>query len=616
MSKEYFEEHFDFLRIAGCVPRIHPADPNYNADKIIAMIQVAEEEKVGLAVFPRLSLTGLTCGDLFFQRHLYEEQMTALEKIIVATEGLSVTVLVGFYVSHRGCLFDTLAVIRDGAAKRILTPPPAEELQRWFSSVNPYEQSLSVTLGEEEIEVFGDFFSDGQLNIGFSPDCDIILNLGTHSQLVDTADFQRSLAISESGRYRCGYISLAPGIGESTASQVYGGHCILAENGEILADSPIFSREDAMTISEIDWGKIHHLKPHATKPVALDSFDYSSADMVPLSCVEEGILFRKYSQTPFVPEDYNKVCSEIFRIQAHGLARRLETAHSKKTVIGISGGLDSTLAVLVCHEAHKILGKPFRDIVTVTMPGFGTTDHTYDNAIALMRHLNTDLREVSIAEAVRLHFKDIGHDGTTHDVTYENSQARERTQILMDIANMEGGLVVGTGDLSEAALGWCTYNGDHMSMYSVNGNVPKTLVRVLVRWYAENTEDTDLSETLLSIVDTPISPELLPPDKEGDIAQKTEDKVGPYVLHDFFLYHTVRSGWSPKKLLFVGEQTFAEKYDKAFISRWQKTFYNRFFAQQFKRNCYPDGPRVGSLSLSPHGQWIMPSDGSAQIWIK
>ena len=285
-------------------------------------------------------------------------------------------------------------------------------------------------------------------------------------------------------------------------------------------------------------------------------------------------------------------------------------------IIGISGGLDSTLAALVCHRACEILGISPQNVITVTMPGFGTTNHTYENSLALMRKLDTDLREIPIADSVRLHFSDIGHDVTVHDVTYENAQARERTQILMDVANMEGGLVVGTGDLSETALGWCTYNGDHMSMYNVNGNVPKTLVGVLVRWYAENTSDPALAKTLLSIADTPISPELLPPDEAGNISQKTEDNVGPYMLHDFFLYHTIRSGWQSEKLLFVAEQAFAGIYDKAFIQKWQQTFYRRFTAQQFKRNCSPDGPQMGSLTLCPHSGWIMPSDGSWEMWMK
>ncbi|MGI6257492.1 MAG: NAD(+) synthase [Anaerovoracaceae bacterium] len=608
------KNNYEFLRIAGCVPQITLVDPEKNAEKVISMLKKAEKEKVGLAVFPMLTLTGVTCGDLFFQGQLYHRQISALEKIIAATEGMAVTGLVGFFASCGAGLYNCMAVIQGGRVIKILAFPPSRRMLRWF----PHQENIvsGMTLGGEEVTISQEPFSDGRVKIGFSQDCDIILNLDHQNQLVGSRDFYRSHALSQSGSYNCGYVYLAPGIGESTASGVYGGHCIVAENGEILAESSLFSREDTMTLTEIDCGKILYRRSQEMISLSWETFHDTWIDMDDLSYVGSGTLLRSYSQTPFVPEDYSNVCDEIFQIQAHALARRIEASHAAKMIIGISGGLDSTLAVLVCHRACEILGISPQNVITVTMPGFGTTNHTYENALALMRRLGTDLREIPIAQSVRLHFADIGHDETVQDVTYENAQARERTQILMDIANMEGGLVVGTGDLSEAALGWCTYNGDHMSMYSVNGNVPKTLVGVLVKWYAENTSDPALAETLLSIADTPISPELLPPDEAGNIAQKTEDNVGPYVLHDFFLYHTIRSGWQAEKLLFVAEQTFAGIYDKAFIRKWQQTFYRRFATQQFKRNCSPDGPQVGSLSLSPHGGWIMPSDGSWEMWMK
>lgn len=604
-------ERFGFLRVAGCVPHIHLANPDKNAQEIISMVKEAEKKQVGLAVFPRLALTGITCGDLFFQDQFYRRQIAALEEIIYATEGLHVTAVIGFYARFRGQLLDCAAVIRNGSPQKILLLPPAKELLRWFPGNE--DTDAHVVLDEELLEIQEGSFSDGIVKIGFGEDEDIRLHLAAHSQLVGTADYQRSLAIGDSGRLGCGYISISPGTGESTTSKVYGGHCILAENGEILAESSLFPRENAMTITEIDCGKIHYRKSHG---MSGDFYDYYTQDTHTFHYIDEGSLYRKYAQTPFIPENYDGVCEEIFAIQAHGLARRLEAAHSKKAIIGISGGLDSTLAVLVSHRAHEILGRSPKDIIAITMPGFGTTDHTYDNALALMKQLGVDLREISIKESVRLHFQDIGHEEDNHDVTYENAQARERTQILMDVANMEGGLVVGTGDLSEEALGWCTYNGDHMSMYGVNSDVPKTLVRVLVKWYGDKSEDKVLRDTLHSIADTPISPELLPPDEAGDIAQKTEDKVGPYELHDFFLYHTIRGGMSPEKLLFVAEQTFEGKYDKAVIAKWQETFYRRFFSQQFKRNCSPDGPQVGTLSLSPHGDWVMPSDASPDMWVK
>jgi NAD+ synthase (glutamine-hydrolysing) len=442
----------------------------------------------------------------------------------------------------------------------------------------------------------------------------------------------------DSAKNMCGYVYASSGVHESTTDLVFGGHNLIAENGNILAESALFDRKSSITYGDLDFDRIRFERSYGQNFEESTSAYCSriSLTKVPLSPVrmldaDKDTLKRQYQKNPFVPADpatVNQRCREIFSIQAAGLAKRMEHTHSKKAVVGISGGLDSTLTLLVCAETFKLIGKDPKDIIAVTMPGFGTTGKTYNNAQTIMKLLGTDMREIPIREAVIQHFSDIGHDPAQHDVTYENSQARERTQILMDVANKEGGLVVGTGDLSEVALGWSTYNGDHMSMYGVNTSVPKTLVRFVIKWVMDHRlsgpdeekgfslDNSLLRHTLQDIMDTPISPELLPPDESGEIAQKTEDTVGPYILHDFFMFYTIRFGMSPKKLLYIAKATFADDYTEEFIKKWLVVFFRRFFSQQFKRSCIPDGPKVGSVSLSPRGDWRMPSDADSSEWLK
>jgi NAD+ synthase (glutamine-hydrolysing) len=442
----------------------------------------------------------------------------------------------------------------------------------------------------------------------------------------------------ESAKNICGYVYASSGVHESTTDLVFGGHNLLAENGNLLSESALFERESNITYGDLDFEMIKFERTYGqnfeeSTSAYCSRIDITRVPLAPIRLLDsvKDKLIRKYQRNPFIPSDPSKVdqrCREIFNIQAAGLAKRMEHTHSKKAVVGISGGLDSTLALLVCAETFKLIGKESKDIIAVTMPGFGTTGKTYNNAQTIMKLLGADVREIPIRDAVLQHFKDISHDPSQHDVTYENSQARERTQILMDVANQEGGLVVGTGDLSEVALGWSTYNGDHMSMYGVNTSVPKTLVRFVIKWVMDHRlsgpgeekgyslDNELLRKTLQDIMDTPISPELLPPDESGEIAQKTEDTVGPYILHDFFMFYTIRFGMSPKKLLFIAKSTFAGEYSEEFIKKWLTVFYRRFFSQQFKRSCIPDGPKVGSVSLSPRGDWRMPSDADPAVWLK
>ncbi|HML36819.1 MAG TPA: NAD(+) synthase, partial [Bacillota bacterium] len=466
----------------------------------------------------------------------------------------------------------------------------------------------------------------------------IILNPSSSNETVAKSDYRRGLVSMDSAKNICGYVYASAGVHESTTDLVFGGHNLIAENGNILTESPLFERKSTITYGDLDYDRIKFERTYGqnfeeSTSAYCKRTEITKVALSPIRLLDtdKDDLIRKYSKNPFIPADpatVNQRCREIFSIQAAGLAKRMEHTHSKKAVVGISGGLDSTLALLVCAETFKLIGKDPRDIIAVTMPGFGTTGKTYNNAQTIMNLLGADVREIPIREAVLQHFSDIGHDPNQHDVTYENSQARERTQILMDVANKEGGLVVGTGDLSEVALGWSTYNGDHMSMYGVNASVPKTLVRFVIKWVMDHrlsgpseekgfSSDNDLlRETLQDIMDTPISPELLPPDPNGEIAQKTEDTVGPYILHDFFMFYTIRFGMSPKKLLYIAKNTFADEYSEEFIWKWLSVFYRRFFSQQFKRSCIPDGPKVGSVSLSPRGDWRMPSDADSSEWLK
>lgn len=650
------------VRVGAAVPDLKVANTEYNKDQILALVRDAEEKRAGFVVFPELAVTGYTCGDLFYQEHLYQSQLAALAEICNATKDLSVTVILGCYLRLENNLYNCAALIQKGSIRGVVPKmflPNSKEYYeaRWFASGIDLARNLNtITLFGKEVPFGNLIFTDNEAELSVAMEiCEdlwlpvspgsqlalngahIIFNTSASNDTVGKADYRRNLVTVESAKSNCGYVYTSAGVTESTTDVVFSGHSMIAENGIVLAESERFLRESAVYYSEIDFQRLrfersqnHNLNHCAATFGQREKFQKVNLDPVRLVSTSD-ILYRHYDKNPFVPEDNAQVnmrCGEIFSLQAAGLAKRIQHSHSKKSVVGISGGLDSTLALLVCAYTHKLIGRPADDIVAITMPGFGTTGKTYNNALTIMKLLGAEVREISIKDAVNQHFDDIGHDASVHDVTYENSQARERTQILMDTANKEGGLVVGTGDLSEMALGWCTYNGDHMSMYGVNASVPKTLVRFVVKWVMENklsgpNEDPDFSsdnallkKTLQDILDTPISPELLPPDPNGNIAQKTEESVGPYVLHDFFIYYTIRYGMEPEKLLFTAKNAFADEYDEEFIRKWMSTFYRRFFTQQFKRSCVPDGPKVGSVSLSPRGDWRMPSDADAAIWMK
>ena len=651
------------VRAAAVTPILKVANPEFNTDEMIKCAKEADKNGAGLILFPELCISGYTCGDLFYQEFLYSKSMDGLKRLAEATKHLSAAVVAGFYMRLENNLFNCAALMQDGVIKGIVPKmflPNYKEFYeaRWFAAGNRISESIkSVRLFGYDVPFGHIIFHDEEndLNIGVEVCEDlwvpitpgsflalngahIIVNPSASNETVAKSDYRRNLISMESAKNICGYVYASSGVHESTTDLVFGGHNLIAENGNLLAESDLFERKSNITYGDIDFERIKYERAYGQNFEESTSAYCSRIDItrVPLSPIrllngDKDKLLRKYEKNPFVPSDPNTVdrrCREIFSIQAAGLAKRIEHTHSKKAVVGISGGLDSTLALLVCAETFKLIGKDPKDIIAVTMPGFGTTGKTYNNAQTIMRLLGADMREIQIRDAVIQHFKDISHDPAQHDVTYENSQARERTQILMDVANKEGGLVVGTGDLSEVALGWSTYNGDHMSMYGVNASVPKTLVRFVIKWVmdhrlsgpsAEKGFSLDnglLRKTLQDIMDTPISPELLPPDESGEIAQKTEDTVGPYILHDFFMFYTIRYGMSPRKLLFIAKTTFAGEYAEDFIKKWLVVFYRRFFSQQFKRSCIPDSPKVGSVSLSPRGDWRMPSDADSAAWLK
>ena len=627
-----------FIRAAALTPKVRVADAKFNGAQIREMITKAAEEGIKVLVFPELCITGYTCGDLFSQKLLLDEAKKQLLHIAKHTTGLSLIAFVGLPIVFRGKLYNVAAAVGGG---EVLGLVPKINIPNY----NEFYEKRYFTEGMEEPEDLE--LADGVTvpigtNLLFSckqvPDlkiaaeiCEdlwvpappsirhalagatVIANLSASDEITGKAGYRRDLVCGQSGRLYCGYIYASAGLGESTQDVVYAAHNMIAENGSILAESKRFTNEAAVT--DLDLERVMHDRIQKTT----FSFTDEYYEEIPFDLeVQETELVRTFDQSPFVPKnmaDRNERCDEILNIQAYGLVKRLEHTNAKTAVIGISGGLDSTLALLVTVRAFDILGLPREGIQAITMPGFGTTDRTYDNAVSLIRDLGASFREISIRDAVTGHFKDIGHDIDNHDVTYENSQARERTQILMDVANQCGGMVIGTGDLSELALGWATYNGDHMSMYGVNGSIPKTLVRHLIRYYADTCEDETLSAVLYDVLDTPVSPELLPP-KEGQISQVTEDIVGPYELHDFFLYQVLRFGFSPKKILRLAKIAFDGEYDDETILKWLKTFYRRFFSQQFKRSCLPDGPKVGSVAVSPRGDLRMPSDASSRLWLE
>lgn len=628
-----------FVKVAAITPDMRVADVDYNTAEICKNIGEAVEAGAKVLVFPELAITGYTCGDLFFQDALLKSAEEGLRKIVEYTKGKDALIFVGLPFVHAGKLYNVAAALNDGELLGFTTKtflPNYDEFyeMRYFQpGPTTLEQILfdgkQVAFGPQilfecremkELVVAAEICEDVWAPVPPSvpaaiQGATIIVNCSASDESVGKETYRRELIKGQSAKLISGYIYASAGYGESTTDLVFGGHDLIAEKGMILTESERF--RNGIVYSEIDVKRLAWERRKNTT-FQMTHFPYETA-RVPFSLnVEETELTRKILQTPFVPEtetERNLYCKETLMIQAMALKKRLDHTNCKSAVVGISGGLDSTLAILVTAKAYDLLGLDRKDILGVTMPCFGTTDRTYQNACLLVKKLGATLKEVDIKEAVTLHFKDIEHDMNVHDVTYENSQARERTQVLMDIANQTNGMVIGTGDMSELALGWATYNGDHMSMYAVNASLPKTFIKHVVKYYAEMCEEKELKEVLLDILDTPVSPELLPP-KDGEIAQKTEDLVGPYELHDFYLYYMLRYGYEPSKIYRLAKYAFEGVYDDETILRWLKKFYWRFFSQQFKRSCVPDGPRVSGMSLSPRGDWRMPSDACVAVWIK
>lgn len=627
-----------FIKVAAVTPKIKVADPIYNAESICECLQEAYEKGAKIIVLPELCLTGYTCGDLFSQELLLTEAKKALAVVAEATSDRDALVFVGLPVERDGKLYNVAAVLQNGGILgmvpkanipsyaefyegRHFAEGNAEPVSFWFDGEEiPFGTNILFSCTNVPGLVIGAEICE-DLWVATPPATNhalmgatVIVNLSASGETVGKDEYREMLVKSSSARLLCGYVYASAGEGESTQDLVFGGHNLIAENGTVLAQSKRFMGETIY--ADIDVKKMLSERRRMGNFGKVTDTNYVEVSF--MLSIEETTLSRTFAPMPFVPSDEEtrrRRCEEILSIQSMGLKKRYEHIGCKTAVLGISGGLDSTLALLVTVRTFDMLNLDRSGIIAVTMPCFGTTDRTYDNACKLTRTLGATLKEVDIKEAVTVHFKDIGQNMDNHDVTYENAQARERTQVLMDIANQTNALVIGTGDMSELALGWATYNGDHMSMYGVNAGVPKTLVRHLVAYYAETCENKELSEVLLDVLDTPVSPELLPP-VEGRIAQKTEDLVGPYELHDFFLYYMLRCGYEPKKVYRVAKEAFRGLYDDATILKWLKTFYRRFFSQQFKRSCLPDGSKVGSVAVSPRGDLRMPSDACATIWLK
>lgn len=638
--------NYNFIKVCAATPKLVVADCHYNVKEIITCIDKADNAETELIVFPELSITGYTCGDLFYQQVLLEEAAAGLSTIVEHSKRTSMMICVGLPLRLEGKLFNCAVMIKAGEILGV-TPktylPNTNEYyeKRWFSS-STEAHSSTITLchmevpfssqlifeasNKEYLTIAMEICEDGLGPMPISAyhslaGANIIVNLAATAETAKSREKRLSVLKGLSTRTISGYIYASAGIGESTTDLVYPGHSVIYENGTLLAESERFDQDNTLTYSLLD-----------TELIALERqkssvFNYTNQQELFKSYIKvpfyhrsrSYVLDKKVDPSPFVPEvgdaRYTH-CLNIFTLQTVALARRIKHVGAKNVVIGISGGLDSTLALIVCVKAFNRLGLDLKGIIGVTMPGFGTTDRTYHNAISLMEHLGITIKEISIVDATLQHFKDIGHDPELHDITYENSQARERTQLLMDIGNQVNGFVIGTGDLSELALGWATYNGDHMSMYAVNVGVPKTLVKFLVEWAAYYEFTGQTREILLDIFKTPVSPELLPPSKDGSIEQKTEEIVGPYELHDFFLYYVLNYGFRPEKIAILAEIAFEDQYDYKTIVKWMKVFYHKFFTQQFKRSCLPDGPKVESISLSPRGDWKMPSDASANMWLR
>lgn len=635
-------DNFGFLKVAAAIPHVKVADCDHNAERIAALAEQAAQRGAEIVVFPELSVTGYTCGDLLLQPTLLNAADEALEGIVRATRKLPLVIIAGAPLRHGEALYNCAVVFTQGKVLGVVPKsyiPNYGEFQedRWFASGAGIaeetidaagqqadfgaELTFAINGAEFGIEICEDLWAVTPPSSRLAPSgAKVIFNLSASPETVGKHAYVRQLVAQQSARTLSAYVYCSAGFGESSTDLVFAGNAFVAENGRILREAQRFSMEEQLILTDVD---IERLEFERRRNTSFRQSPGADDNTVIEMEIPEGLraaaLDRDIDPLPFVPQDEasrRERCEEIFHIQSHGLAQRLKHTRCEKAVIGISGGLDSTLALLVTVRTFDKLDLDRSGIIGITMPGFGTTDRTYNNALQLMRGLGVTIREIPIRDACTQHFKDIGLDPCDRSAAYENAQARERTQILMDIANIEGGLVVGTGDLSELALGWATYNGDQMSMYGVNASVPKTLVRHLVKWAADTESDAVTRSTLLDVIDTPVSPELLPADCDGKIAQKTEDLVGPYELHDFFLYNFLRAGYGPEKLLFLAEQAFHGSYEPAVIRKWLEVFFRRFFSQQFKRSAMPDGPKVGSVSLSPRGDWRMPSDASAAMWLK
>lgn len=631
---------YGFVKVASAVPTVKVADCRHNAGQMAEMIADAANQNVEIIIFPELSITGYTCGDLFAQSVLLEEAEKSLEWLVAETQSLPVISIVGIPHPHNGSLINAAVVFQSGKILGVVPKtflPNYKEFyeKRWFASALQTPECVTSICGQRVPMQRDMLFATGNTTFGVEicedlwstippssflslEGAEIVFNMSADNDCVGKHSYLRNLVKQQSARCIAGYVFSSCGFGESTTDVVFAGTSIICDNGSIIAEGERFAMDRRMTVGEIDVESIRN--DRRVNTTFAESRGLHSRQAVTINALPQTPsalnLTRAVNPLPFVPSGskLDSCCEEIFAIQSTGLAQRFAHTHSETAVIGISGGLDSTLALLVAVNTFDKLHKDRKNIIGVTMPGFGTTDRTYTNALCLMKSLGVTIREISIKDSCIQHFNDIGHDINVHDVTYENSQARERTQLLMDIANQRNGMVIGTGDLSELALGWATYNGDHMSMYGVNASVPKTLVKHLVAWIANRLDDETAKTTLLDIIDTPISPELIPADKNGNIKQKTEDIVGPYELHDFFLYNLLRHGFSPKKIFALAQIAFDGEFDNATIKKWLTTFCRRFFNQQFKRSCLPDGPKIG-LSLSPRGDWRMPSDATSRLWL-
>lgn len=630
---------YGFIKVAAATPKIKVADVDCNTELICNQIDEAAKNGAKVLVFPELCLTGYTCSDLFWQSLMLEKVKEKTIEIARYSKDYDMLIMIGIPYEHNGKLYNVGVVLHKGKILGMVTKKHLPNYSEFYEArhfTKGFEKVVTVDFAGQKVpmgmnilfkcenrpdmvvgvEICEDLWVPNPPSIRHTmAGATIIANLSASDEVTGKSIYRRDLVAGQSARLICGYIYADAGEGESSTDLVYSAHNMIAENGRMLAEAKRFINQTVYGDIDLD-----RIKNERRKMTTYDSKDEEDYTVVTFEMnMDNNELSTKINNMPFVPGDIakrNERCEEILTIQAMGLKKRLEHTNAKSAVIGISGGLDSTLALLVTVRAFDMLGRDRKGIVAVTMPGFGTTDRTYDNALKMIEKLGTTFIEINISDAANEHFKAIGHDSSIHDVTYENVQARQRTLYLMNLANQYNGFVVGTGDLSELALGWATYNGDHMSMYGVNASIPKTLVRHLVRYYADTCDDIELNKVLMDVLDTPVSPELLPPQDNGEIAQKTEDLVGPYELHDFFMYYMLRLGYTPKKIYYLARNAFEGIYDDETILKWLKTFYRRFFAQQFKRSCLPDGPKVGTVAVSPRGDLRMPSDACATIWLK